>query len=153
VLLEFAPNHLFAGRAHTTQPITVHKGIASFSKNDASLTAMPMNPLDILEVLVDSKGAARSQPFNHYLTGRKDNADSHLTRTTDPALVLITPKLKHSQAGMCCFHYRLFSCHADPPIFAQQNVRQLRFASTASALRTTAVGDTALEKTHLMALT
>jgi hypothetical protein len=75
-------------RHPTLQQITGGIRIASFSKMTRGLTAMAINPFDILEVLVDSKGAARSQPFNHYFTGRKDDADSHLTRTTVPALVL-----------------------------------------------------------------
>ena len=77
---------------------------------------MAMNPFDILEVLVDSKGAVRSQPFHHYLTGGKDNTDSYSTSATHPALVLVAPKLKHSQTGAGCFRNDLRFRHADPPI-------------------------------------
>src|SRR5258706_10505245 len=96
---------------------------------------MAMNPFDILEVLVDSKGAVRSQPFHHYLTGGKDNTDSYSTSATHPALVLVAPKLKHSQPGAGCFRNDLRFRHADPPFFsARELVQQLRFASTPSTV-------------------
>jgi hypothetical protein len=89
---------------------------------------MAMNPFDILEGLVDPKGAVRSQPFHHYLTGGKDNTDSYLTSATHPALVLVAPKLKHSQLGAGCFRNGL-RFHADPPFFSA------RETCTATALR------------------
>jgi hypothetical protein len=78
---------------------------------------MTMNPFDILEVLVDSKSAVRAQPFHHYLAGGKDNTDSYSTSATHPALVLVTPKLKHSQPGASCFRNGFRFRHGAPHRF------------------------------------
>ena len=69
------------------------------SENDPSLAAVAVNVFDTSEVIVNPKGAVRSQPFKHYLARRKHDSDRHSTDTTDPARVFITHQLKHLQLG------------------------------------------------------
>jgi len=58
---------------------------------------MAVNVFDLSEVIVDPKGAVRSQPFKHYLARGKHDTDRHSTNTADPARIFITQQLKHLQ--------------------------------------------------------
>ena len=60
------------------------------SENDPSLATMAVNVFDLSEVIVDPKGAVRSQPFKHYFARRKHDTNRHSTDTANPTRVFIT---------------------------------------------------------------
>jgi hypothetical protein len=64
---------------------------------------MTMNEFDAPEVIIDPQRVMRSQPFKHYLAGRKHDPNCYLTDTTDAAGVFITQQLKRPQLGRRVF--------------------------------------------------
>src|SRR5260370_35354956 len=83
-------------------------------ENDPSLAAVAMNVFDTSEVVVDPKGAVRSQPFKHYLARREHASDRPWTDPADPARVFIAQQLKHPQLGRGAF------CNCQPFLASQK---------------------------------
>ena len=105
--------HNLFGSSFTYGMMTVREALAGANnalylyctsrENDPSLAAVAMNVFDTSEVVVDPKGAVRSQPFKHYLARRKHDSDRNSTNTAYPARVFITQELKHPQLGRRVF--------------------------------------------------
>src|SRR5271167_4525065 len=76
-------------------------------KNDARLTAVTVNPFNVLQLVVDPKGGVRSEPFKDHFTRRKNHTDRYPTNAADPAYVFVPPQLKHAQPCSSPFHTTL----------------------------------------------
>ena len=73
-------------------------------KNDAGLTAVTVNPFNVIQLVVDSKGGVRSEPFKDHFTRRKNHTDRYPTNAADPAYVFVPPQLKYAQLCSSPFH-------------------------------------------------
>ena len=73
-------------------------------KNDARLTAVTMNPFNVIQLVVDPKGGVRAEPFKDHFTRRKNYTDRYPTNAADPAYVFVPPQLKYAQLCSSPFH-------------------------------------------------
>jgi hypothetical protein len=63
-----------------------------------------VNPFNVIQLVVDSKGGVRSEPFKDHFTRRKNHTDRYPTNAADPAYVFVPPQLKYAQLCSSPFH-------------------------------------------------
>jgi hypothetical protein len=63
-------------------------------KDNSRLTAVTVNPFNVIEPVEYLKGTVGSKPFEDYFTGRKNHADCDATDAAYSAYVLVSHQMK-----------------------------------------------------------
>jgi hypothetical protein len=65
-------------------------------EDDAGLATMPVNVVDVLDLVENFKGTTGSEPFKNHPAGGKHHPDGNAADPADPAYVLVAQQLKHA---------------------------------------------------------
>jgi hypothetical protein len=116
-------------------------------KNDARLTAVTVNPFNVIQLVVDSKGGVRAEPFKDHFTRRKNYTDRYPTNAADPAYVFVPPQLKYAQLCSSPFHTTfILTKQKSTPHDPASASYSLSFAVGSIALKSLTISSTYLER-------